>query len=289
MTAPVEDRRAVWHALGAVAAGVGNNALIHALAAFPLTQLVALRSGGTLIVLLPVLLRRGLRWPSGFSLLRALVEGVASILLIQALALTSLTFVATISLVIPLGVMALASRMTGERLAWPGQICVLMGFAGALIATGAKLDGNAIGALAALGAALCYVARDLMTRRHGSGGSATEMSAVASLMTLALVLLVTVLPIGGGQGWQRLDASQIGMTVAMIGLYIGSNLLIILATQRGNPSMVAAMRYSSVLWAVLADLLLFGTHPGLATLGGAVIIVASGLALLRVESRGGAQ
>lgn len=289
MTASAENRGAVWHALGAVAAGVGNNALIHALAAIPLTQLVALRSGGTLIVLLPVLLRQGLRWPSGFSLLRALVEGVASILLIQALAVTSLTFVATISLVIPLGVMALASRMTGERLAWSRQICVLMGFAGALIATGAKLEGNAIGALAALGAALCYVARDLMTRRHGSDGSATEMSAVASLVTLVLALLVTVLPIGGGQGWQGLDASQIGMTVAMIGLYIGSNLLIILATQRGNPSMVAAMRYSSVLWAVLADLLLFGTHPGLGTLGGAVIIVASGLALLRPENRGGAQ
>lgn len=270
------ERRANLQALAAVAAGVGNNAFVHALAGLPLMQLVLLRAGGALVVLLPVLMWRTRHLPSRFALVRALVEAVASILLIKALALTTLGFVATVTLVIPLGVMVLASWLMGERLTRRGQMLVLAGFAGALIATAPKLDGNAVGALAALGAAACYVARDLMTRRHGGAESALEMSAMASLMTLALVLAV-----GGATPWRALDAGQVGMVAAMVVLYVASNLLIVMATQGGRPAVVAAMRYSSILWAVLADLVLFGTVPSPATLLGAAIIVASGLALMR--------
>lgn len=272
------ERRAALQALVAVAAGVGNNAFVHALAGLPLMQLVLLRAGGALMVLLPLLLWRAVRLPSGFALARALVEAVASILLIQALALTTLGFVATITLVIPLGVMVFASLLMGERLTRRGQLLVLAGFAGALIATAPKLDGNTVGATAALGVAVCYVLRDLMTRRQGRAESALEMSAMASLMTLALVLLV-----GGATPWHALQAAQVGMVAAMASLYVLSNLLIVMATRGGRPAIVAAMRYSAILWAMLADLMLFGTHPSPATLLGATIIVASGLALMRLE------
>jgi drug/metabolite transporter (DMT)-like permease len=276
----MSDRRAVLQALGAVGAGVGNNAFVHALAHLPLMQLIVLRAGGALVVLLPLLLLRGMRLPSRFSVIRAGIEAVGSVLLIKALAITSLGFVATISLVIPLGVVFFASVLMDERLTNRGYLLVLAGFAGALIATATQLDTNVAGALAALGAAAFYVARDLLTRQRGAGESALEMSAMASLMTLALAFVL----MGGGLGdWLRLDAGQAAMVAGMVGLYVASNVLIVMATRGGRPGLVAATRYSSVLWAMAIDALVFGTVPGRSTLLGAGIIVASGLLLLRQE------
>jgi drug/metabolite transporter (DMT)-like permease len=276
------DRRAVLQALAAVGAGVGNNAFVHALAHLPLAQIVVLRAGGALVVLLPLLFLGGLRRPTRFSLVRAAIEAVGSILLIKALALTSLGFVATISLAIPLGVVLLASVLLKEGLTRRGHVLVLTGFAGAMIATGPQLEMSAAGALAALGAAACYVARDLLTRHRGAGESAIEMSAMASLMTLGLAL---VLSGGGTADWPRLHAGQAAMVAGMVGLYVASNVLIVMATRGGRPGLVAATRYSAVLWAMPIDLVFFDTDPGPATLLGAAIITVSGLLLLRHEGR----
>jgi drug/metabolite transporter (DMT)-like permease len=270
----------VLQALGAVGAGVGNNALVHALAHLPLMQLIVLRAGGALVVLFPLLLLRGMRLPSQFSLVRAAIEAVGSVLLIKALALTSLGFVATITLVIPLGVVFFASVLMNERLTNRGYLLILMGFAGAMIATATQLDMNAAGALAALGAAACYVARDLLTRHRGAGESALEMSAMASLLTLGLALALVR---GGAVEWPRLDAEEVSMVAGMVGLYVASNVLIAIATRGGRPALVAATRYSSVLWAMSIDVLFFGIAPNGSTLLGAAIITASGLMLLRHE------
>jgi drug/metabolite transporter (DMT)-like permease len=274
------DRRALLQALAAVGAGVGNNAFVHALAHLPLMQLILLRAGGALAVLFPLLVLRGLRVPSRFSLVRAAIEAVASILLIKALALTSLGFVATVSLVIPLGVVLFASVLMDEKLSRRGYLLVLAGFTGAMIATATQFDMNTSGALAALGAAACYVARDLLTRQGGAGESALEMSAMASLMTLALALLLVA---GSPTAWPRLDAGEVAMVAGMVGLYVASNVLIVMATRGGRPGLVAATRYSSVLWAMATDALVFGTSPSQSTLVGAAIIVASGMMLLRQE------
>jgi drug/metabolite transporter (DMT)-like permease len=274
------DRRAVLQALGAVGAGVGNNAFVHALAALPLMQLIVLRAGGALVVLLPVLVLRGMRLPTRFSLVRAAIEAVGSILLIKALALTSLGFVATISLLIPLGVVFFASILMNERLTRRGYLLVLTGFVGAMIATATQFDTNTPGALAALGAAGCYVTRDLLTRHRGAGESALEMSAMASVMTLALALALA------GKGivnWPQLDAGQAGKVAGMVGLYVVSNLLIVMATRGGRAGLVAATRYSSVLWAMSIDFVVFGLEPSQSTFLGAAIITSSGLVLLRHE------
>jgi drug/metabolite transporter (DMT)-like permease len=274
------DRRAALLALGAVGAGVGNNALVHDLAHLPLLQIIVLRAGGALVVLLPLLLLRGIRLPSRFSLVRAGIEAVGSVLLIQALTLTSLGFVATISLAIPLGVVLLAALLMNDRLTRRGHVLVLTGFAGAMVATGPQLDMNAAGALAALGAAGCYVARDLMTRHRGAGESALEMSAMASLMTLGLALALSG---GSTPTWPGIDAGQAAKVAGMVVLYVASNVLIVVATQGGRPGLVAAMRYSAVLWAIPIDLVFFDTDPAPATVLGAALITASGLLLLRHE------
>ena len=274
------DRRAVLQAFGAVGAGVGNNAFVHALASLPLTQLIVLRAGGALVVLLPLLLLRGARLPSRFSLVRAGIEAAGSVLLIKALAMTSLGFVATVSLVIPLGVVLLATVLMNERLTRRGHLLVLTGCAGAMIATTPQFDTDISGTLAALGAAACYVARDLVTRLHGARESAVEMSAMASLTTLGLALLLLQ---GGTADWSRLDAQQAAMVTGMVGLYVASNVLIVLATRGGRPGLVAATRYSSVLWAMSIDFFFFARPPGGSTLLGAAIITTSGLMLLRHE------
>lgn len=184
-----------------------------------------------------------------------------------------------ISLVIPLGVVLLATVLMNERLTPRGHLLVLTGFAGAMIATTPQFDTDISGTLAALGAATCYVARDLVTRHRGARESAVEMSAMASLMTLGLALLLLQ---GGTEDWSRLDAEQAAMVTGMVSLYVASNVLIVLATQGGRPGLVAATRYSSVLWAMSIDFF-FARTPSGSTLLGAAIITTSGLMLLRHE------
>lgn len=274
------DFRAVFLALVAVGAGVGNNAFVSSLAHLPLMQLIALRAGGAVFVLLPFLILRGMRLPSRFSFARAAIEAIGSVLLIKALALTNLGFVATISLAIPLGVVFFATFFLNERLTKRGYLLVLTGFAGAMIATTTQFNTNTFGALSALGAAACYVTRDLLTRQRGAAESPLEMSATANLLTLALALFLVR---GGAADWPRLDAGQFGMVAAMACLYAASNVLIVMATRGGRPGLVAATRYSSILWAISIDVLFFATVPAQSTLLGGVIIAASGLMLLRQE------
>jgi drug/metabolite transporter (DMT)-like permease len=69
----------------------------------------------------------------------------------------------------------------------------------------------------------------------------------------------------------------------MVGLYVASNLLIVSATRYGPATLVAATRYSAVIWAVLLDLVLFNRSPGVITMISAAAIGAFGLCLIRTE------
>ncbi|MEO3388528.1 DMT family transporter [Mesorhizobium sp. CAU 1741] len=277
---PPSERLAILQGLGAVAAGVGNNALIATLATLPVLQIVLLRAGGAILILLPVILWTGWRRPSLFSLLRAGVEASATLLLVFALVTTSLSLVATIMMAIPIGVMCGAALVLGERLSRTGQVLVCVGFAGAAIATTPTFGGDLMGGAAALGSAALFVLRDLMTRRRREFVSALEMSLTASLITLVFALVA-----GGRHGWLPIDAADMTVVAGMIVLYVASNLLIVAATRNGRPALVATTRYSTVVWAMLVDILVFAHFPHPATLAGAALIIACGLGLMLTERR----
>jgi len=273
-------RTAIVQGLAAVGAGVANNALIQVLASLPTAQILILRAAGTLVVLAPALLVQGLRRPTPLALIRGAAEAVGTLLLVTALTLSSLSFVSTIMMTIPIGVMAAASVLTGDPLSGRGRMLILLSFGAALLATAPTLTGNAIGALSAIGAALCYIVRDLLTRMYPTTASSLEMSLLGSVMTLLATLVVF-----DPARWQPVPVAQWGTVGGMVLLYVASNLLIVAATRYGPAALVAATRYSAVIWAVLFDLILFRHVPSALTLGAAGAIILFGLGLTRTERR----
>lgn len=275
-----DEKRALVEGLFAVGAGVVNNACVKLLAAMPTSQLILLRALGTVLVLLPVMIRRGLRRPPPAVIARAALEALATVCLMHALTLASLSFIATVMMTIPIGVMAANWVLAGEPLSPRGRVLLLIGFAGAMVATGPALAGSAKGALFAIVSAVFYVTRDLVTSRRASDASSLELSFTASIATLILAVAL-----GAVTEWRPLAVGESGILAAMIGFYILSNLLIASATRARRSTLVAATRYSAVLWAALFDLVLFQAAPRPLTLAGASLIAVCGLGLMRTERR----
>jgi drug/metabolite transporter (DMT)-like permease len=57
------------------------------------------------------------------------------------------------------------------------------------------------------------------------------------------------------------------------------------AFQKAPPASVAPLEYSAIAWGALIDYLVWAAVPGLRVYVGAAIVIASGLLLLRHESR----
>ncbi len=270
--------KAVVQAIAAIGAGVGNNFCIKLLSSIPSAELAVLRSGAISLVLIPLAFRGGRPVINAAILARGLSEAVATVLLLYALSMTSLSLVATIMMAIPIAIMFVSQAFEGERLPISGNLLVLVAFAGALLASGPAFSGNPFGVGAALISAICFAARDLITRLFARHARIIDLSLSANFTTLILALMIA-----STGHWVLPSASIAVPLLASVVLYIASNLLIAAATKGGRSTLIAATRYTAILWAMLADLLFFKTTPGPAVLGGALLIVLSGLGLVFVE------
>lgn len=275
MTQPSESR-SVLLGLAAVGAGVGNNAFVKLLPGLPSAELAALRACGAVILFLPLFWRGGLPRLSPAMLLRAAAEGAATILLLLSLSMTSLSLVTTIMMGLPIGVMAVGWFLDGERVSRRSGVFLLLGFAGAALASGPALAGNVTGVLAVLASAGCYVLRDIITRVRLPDARSLDLSFTANSATLLMAL---GLGLGLPRGWVMPLPGDAPILAAMLALYIASNLLIATATRGGRASLIAATRYSAVLWAIALDMILLQSLPPPMTLLGAALVVVCGLGL----------
>ena len=130
-----------------------------------------------------------------------------------------------------------------------------------------------------LGAALAGGVRDLITRRI----SQTESSLAVLFVTTSVVGLagLTTFP----WGWMPVRAADLP-TFAASGLLIAcAHYLMIEAFRYGEAALVAPFKYSSMVWGILFGYMIFGDLPDGWTLGGAGIVIAAGLYILRRETK----
>jgi len=64
-----------------------------------------------------------------------------------------------------------------------------------------------------------------------------------------------------------------------------SHFLIIEALRLGEASVVSPYKYSALIWGAMLGFVIWGDMPNLWVIGGGMLIVASGLYLLREELR----
>ena len=284
----------------AMTAFTGNDICIKLLSGqVPLSQVIVLRS---LMVCLAFTglglwlgsLRLRLSRPDWtFLLLRSVAEGLGAYCFLTALFNMPIGTLSAILQTLPLTVTLGAALVFREPVGWRRFSAIGVGFLGVLLIIRPGTDEFTIYALYGIGAVVASTVRDLATRR---------LSREVPSMTAALVAAMVVAGLGGVMAgadapWVTPTAGQMGAIAGAAALICLAYMSIVGAMRVGEVGFVAPFRYTSLVVAVLAGVVVFGERPGALTLAGMVIVVGSGLYTLwrerqlrrRIAARAGAR
>ena len=138
------------------------------------------------------------------------------------------------------------------------------------------MDGLGVGALFILGAAVCVAVYNITTRALADMDSLPVTLFYTALVGAVLSTLALPFFWQSPEGWE-----QIGAMVA-IGLFGGgAHCCMIAAHNYARASTVAPFMYSQIIWAVGLGWLMFGALPDMAAVIGSLVVIASGIYLLK--------
>ncbi len=252
---------------------------------YPATQVAALRGLASWpFVMIWVLLAGGprqliqVRWP--LHLLRGVLA--VAMLAAFAFALKQLPLAEAYALffVAPLLITALAVPLLGEYVGWRRWCAIGVGLLGTVVILRPTGQGMlSLSGLAVLGAALAYAISAVSVRLLGK--TDTTQAMVFWMLTL-LSVFATLL---AWPEWRSVRGADFWL-LAGVGASGAIGQYAVTEAFRDTPaSIVAPLEYTALIWALGLDWLLWRTFPDAITMLGAGIIVASGLYLIRRESR----
>jgi drug/metabolite transporter (DMT)-like permease len=252
---------------------------------YPSAQVAALRG----LVALPVVFAWALYAGGAGQLVRVrwslhIIRGVLSVFMMITFtfALKELSLARAYSLffIAPMLIAISSIFMLGERVSRPQWAAIGVGFAGVLIVLKPDTSGFGwAGSLAVLGTALCYAFSSVLVKIIGRTDSTQSMVFWMTCM-MAIGTSAIALP-----EWQPIQPQHY---VVMIGIAITGAIGqwgITSAFKHAPAASVAPLEYSGLAWVIVIDWVGWATIPGWRTLAGAAVIIASGLYLLRYESR----
>ena len=275
---------------------------------YPLTVIVFFRSFFALVVLVIWLGWRG-AFPRALYTRRLpahLVRSIAGIgsmfFIFAAYGLLPLADATAIGYAQPLMVALLAAIILRERITRLRIVSIAAGFAGILVmlsehlGVGALASENALGAFCALmGAALvaiAFIQIRRLTQTEDTGAIAFYFQATTTFAAIVGLIAAVLWPgdaplaaIMHGQAWVWPKGVD---WIALVGIGVLGGMGQILMTQGfryADASILAVFDYSSLLWAVLIGLAVFGEIPTIYVMAGATIVIVSGLAVVWEESR----
>lgn len=175
----------------------------------------------------------------------------------------------------PIWVVALAPLLLNEKTRWQQWCAVLIGFAGACLVI--KPDGGAIhwAVILPLVVAFSVGLRDIVTRRIASRESA--WSIVAYTNSFSIVVGVISIPFG----WQAINNMQFGLLVLSGILFSAAQVIMVEAFRLVEATVLSTFKYSSILFAAAFGYLLWGEILDNTVIAGAVLIIVSGLVIVR--------
>jgi drug/metabolite transporter (DMT)-like permease len=260
---------------------------------FPLGQSIFARAIISLIIVLGLYTLRG-ELKTAFRterlsahFWRGLTSVFGMFFLFAAVARLPLVDATTITFLAPLMTVTLAALVLREKVRLYRWAAVLVGFLGVLMMVGPHLSGAnpamtsvaLVGAACALGNAACIAAATVQVRRLTTTESTTAIMVYLSII-VALAGLAT-LPFG----WQVPTSSQM---LVLLGIGVCGALGQIFLTEglRYAPaSFVAPFDYTLMVWALMIGFGFFAEVPTLEVLGGAAIVIGTGLWVMWREGR----
>jgi drug/metabolite transporter (DMT)-like permease len=179
----------------------------------------------------------------------------------------------------PLFIVVLSGPILGERVDLHRWLAVLIGLAGVIVIIrpggGIAHWAAVMPLIGAFAFALYQVATRVLARSESTETTLFYTAAGGLFWTSVLVPLIWVTP--SPLNW---------LAFLFIGaLGAAAHLCLIKAFGAAQASLLAPLNYSKLIWATLAGYVVFGDLPGLNTVLGCALIVASGLYVILCERR----
>jgi drug/metabolite transporter (DMT)-like permease len=213
-------------------------------------------------------------------LLRCLLEVFVAYTFIIALGVLAIADLTAILLLSPLIITAISALALKETVRWRRWAAVIIGFVGMLLVVRPGGSGFQLAALLGVASTLGVALRDLVTRRLDRG-LPTLLVAAAGILSLTFFggLLSLGLP------WTPVDTRMVLLLAGAALTVLLGNVAIIIAFRDVDVSAVSPFRYTVIVWAVLAGIIIFGDIPEPAAWLGILLIAGSGLYTLYRETR----
>lgn len=214
-------------------------------------------------------------------ILRSFSEIVGRLFFMLAIALTPLSTASAILQATPLVVMVGAVLVFGERIGPRRWLAVAVGFSGVLLILRPGTDGFGPLSLLAVIGMLGFSGRDLATRAAPPVLSFRQLGVLG--FTMLIVAGLIALPFGPGPirpdavTWFGLVAASVAGIVAYTSLTI--------AMRTGEVGAVTPFRYTRLVFAIIAGVMVFGERPDLLTVIGSTLIILAGITALRLNYR----
>jgi S-adenosylmethionine uptake transporter len=155
-----------------------------------------------------------------------------------------------------------------------------VGFIGVMLIVKPGAEGFNVWSIYALIAMFFVTARDLITR---------QLSPAVPSMTVTLATAVSVLVAAGlaslTEEWAAVSGAHWLYIMGSALFILGGYFLSIQVMRVADVSATAPFRYTGLVWALIIGWFIFGDWPGVWTLTGAAIVVATGLFTLYRERK----
>ena len=251
---------------------------------YPTGQILAVR--GVMVIFLAVCWAMARRRPDLLrvrnwkaQLTRGALMCVSTFLFITSLKFLPIADAIAISFAGPVFATMLAALILKEPVGWRRWTAIGIGFIGVLIMVRPAPEIFRLVALLPVLAAFIGAFRDIITRTMSTGGESTVATLVASTSVVAFGGFLT-LPFG----WEPITWEHLGL-FAITSLLVGiAQSCMIEAFRWGEVGLIGPFKYSSLVWAVILGLLVWGDLPGPWTLVGASVLIGSGLYIWRREA-----
>lgn len=283
---PAHLRGPVFMVLATGSYSINDTFMKLATEGLPPLQVLFLRGLLATMLCLPLVLLMGYRRQipmvfHRFVLLRNLLETVAVLGFVIALAQMPIADITALGQITPLVMLLGASILFRERIGGVRMALIGLGFVGALMVAQPTGQGISVYALLGLSNAVFCAARDLAGRR---------VSAEVPALIVAFGAVLVVAACAGAahllfERWVVPTPQHLLLLGAAALFLIGGHFLIFLAYRIGPTGLVAPFYYCFTVWAVISGIVVFGQVPNLLALGGILLVVVSGLIIVALDER----
>jgi drug/metabolite transporter (DMT)-like permease len=207
----------------------------------------------------------------GLQFARGVALALSSLLFCSALAVMPIAEASAITFLAPLLLTAMSAVILKERVRPSAWIAVIGGFVGVLFIVRPGGAAFTPAALFAVGAAFCFAAYQLLTRKLAGVDSTLATLFLGGL--IGTVLMAVVLPFYWQAPATWFDASLFAALGVLGGV---GHFILIRAFEHAPPSVLAPFVYLQLVAVLLLGLAVFGQFPDYWSLVGMAIIVVSG-------------